>query len=64
MNIADLRYNNSDKICRDHTYILGTTLSQEKSLGTTLSQEYQAEFLQLHQVPILGVFMEIGALLI
>ena len=35
------RYNNnSDKICRDHTYKIGTTLSKEKSLGTTLSQEY------------------------
>ena len=38
-----LRYNNySDKKCRDHTYIIGTTLSKEKSLGTTLSQEYPA----------------------
>ena len=40
-----LRYNNySDKICRDHTYIIGTTLSKEKSLGTTLSQEYHTFF--------------------
>ena len=39
-----LRYNNySDKICRDHTYTIGTTLSKEKSLGTTLSQEYRNE---------------------
>ena len=40
-----LRYNNySDRICRDHTYIIGTTLSREKLLGTTLSQEYRMTY--------------------
>ena len=40
-----LRYNDySDKMCRDHTYIIGTTLSKEKSLATTLSQQYRCLF--------------------
>ena len=36
-----LRYDiYSDKMCMGHTFIIETTLSEEKLLGTTLSQEY------------------------
>ena len=31
----------------DHFYIIGTTLSKEKSLGTTLSQEYRNSYCRL-----------------